>query len=271
MKTDDPIQLVAAVNPVPLDVVSALATAPEREFVRARIDSQRHNTPRARSRRPAFKIAIALVIALALAVPALAFSGILGSLFGFSNQGTPVPSNDLSRASAVLSVINRLTGAPPGSLVQLASRDGWTFYAARAANGDICYFDEAPPNSVSDGIPNPPDVPGGGSCKNAAGEADFPSPARPVFNMSHYLNNSIITTLAGVAADGVASLQVLALSDCHVVATAPVIDNVYIADNLPMIPEAQIVARDDGGRVVWHQAVGAAIEPAPAGNSCGLG
>jgi hypothetical protein len=188
---------------------------------------------------------------------------VLGSLFGFSNQGTPVSPADLSRVSAALGI----TGATPGSVVQLASRAGWTFYAARTASGDVCYFDEPAGQNPESGW----QAIGSGGCKNAAGQADFPSPSRPVFNMSSYFNNASIERLAGVAADGVASIEVLALSDCHVVAAAPVIDNVYIADNLPTtIPEAEIVARDANSTVLWHQAVGAAIEHAPPANSCGL-
>lgn len=229
------------------------------------------------------RLVVAVLIVAALAVPALALSGVLDPLFGVSNQGTPIPSSDLSHVSAIIDEVGQLTGAPPGTVVQLASRNGWTFYAAGAANGDVCYFDEAPPGSESDGIPNPPGL-GGGSCKDAAGEADFPSPARPVFNMSHYLNgppDMSVIVLAGVAADGVASVQVLALSDCRVVATAPVVDNVYIADNLPLLPEAEIVARDAAGNPVWHQAVDAGIdfiqsedgtvERPPKETSCGLG
>jgi len=213
------------------------------------------------------RLALAVVVVVALAVPALAFSGVLGSLFGFSNQGTPLPPGDLTRVSALVDPALRVTGATPGSLVQLASRDGWSFYAGRTPSGDTCYFAEPAAQN-----PEPTwKTIGGGTCKNAAGESDFPSPTRPVFNMSSYFNNEYIERLSGVAADGVSSVQVLALSDCHVVATARVIDNVYVADNLPTtIHEAQIVARDTSGNVVWHQAVGAAIEPSPPSNSCGL-
>lgn len=224
------------------------------------------NLPARRLRLPRRPLIAAVALAVALAVPALAFSGVLGALFGFSNQGTPVPPSDFSRVSAELDVIKQLTGAPPGTFVQLASRNGWTFYAAQAVNGDTCYFAEPSAQSQSSGVPNA----NSGSCKNAAGNAEFPSPSQPVFNMSHYVNNSSIVTLAGVAADGVASVQVLAASDCHVVATAPVVGNVYIADNLPLTPEAQIVARDADGNTVWHQAVTAASDSAIA-PSCGLG
>jgi hypothetical protein len=109
---------------------------------------------------------------------------------------------------------------------------------------------------------------------NAAASARFPSAAQPVVDMSLYalapgeLGPSI-QRLAGVAADGVASVQLLALSDCRVVATAPVIDNVYAEDNLPLIPEAVIVARDASGNAVWHLAV--TPPSSPNATTCGLG
>jgi hypothetical protein len=47
-------------------------------------------------------------------------------------------------------------------------------------------------------------------------------------------------------------MQVLALSDCHVVATVPVINNVYIDAHVPRIADLFLVARDASGKVVWH-------------------
>lgn len=245
---------------------STSATERARVAVRSAAMEQRPQ-PRRWFRLSQRRLALAVVVAVTLAVPALALGGVLGSLFGFSNQGTPIPTADLSHVRALLSPALRITGATPGSLVQLTSRDGWAFYAGRTPSGDICYFDEP-------AAQNPEHtwkMIGSGGCKKATGKGDFPSPTLPIFNMSSYFNNQYIERLAGVAADGVASVQVLALSDCHVIATAPVIDNIFIADNLPLtIPEAQIVARDASGNVLWHQAVGAAIEPAPPSNSCGL-
>lgn len=268
MKADtlDSIELFAQLNPIPAGRLSALANGSERETTFARIVARREES-RARMRGLPRHMVAAVVVVLALAIPALAFSGALDSLFGFSNHGAPVTQDD----RWILDEVRALTGETPRSVARLASRNGWTFFAARTS-ADACYFDEPPAGSESDGIPNRR----GGDCKNVAGDPDFPSPARPIFNMSHYEGPSrkgdmSIITLAGVAADGVATVQVLALSDCHVVATAPALDNVYIADDLPLVPEAQIVARDANGKVVWHQTVGAAVQPAPSSNDCGLG
>jgi hypothetical protein len=261
-ETLDPIELFARLNPIAAEQLVDLADGPARESTFARIVAQRER-PAPRSRRiPLRRLAAAVVLALGLAIPALAFTGALDSLFGFSNHGTP-PTQDVQW---IVNDVRRFTGDTPGSVVQLASREGWTFYEARTAS-DVCYY-VAPP-ARSDGFPNLR----GGDCKNLAGDPEFPSPTRPIFNMSHYLGvppKMSVVTLVGVAADGVASVQVLGQDGCHVVVTAPVIDNVYIADNLPQVPEAQVVARDARGNVVWHQAVGAGVEPAPPAPGCGL-
>jgi hypothetical protein len=60
-----------------------------------------------------------------------------------------------------------------------------------------------------------------------------------------------VESLVGVAVNRVRSMQVLALSDCHVVATAPVIHNVYIDPHLPPVADLFLVARDASGKVVW--------------------
>jgi hypothetical protein len=82
--------------------------------------------------------------------------------------------------------------------------------------------------------------------------------------------------LVGVAANRVRYMQVLALSDCHVVATVPVIDNVYIDAHVPAIADAFLVARDARGRVVWHSpSLAPAHTRTPlergAPRNCGLG
>ena len=261
-ETLDPFELFARLNPISAERLVDLAEGPDRETTFARIAARREGQP-TRARLTRGRLVVVAVVILALAIPALAFSGVLDSLFGFSNRGAPVTQDP----PAVLNVVHLSTGETPSSVVQLASRGGWAFYEARTSK-DVCYVEVPPPRSEwSDGIPS---VAGGG-CKNAAGDPSFPSKTRPIFNMSSILNNVSIMTLAGVAADGVASVQVLALSDCHVVVTAPVVDNVFLAHNLPYVPEAQIVARNLDGSVVWHQAVGAAVQPAPPSKSCGLG
>jgi hypothetical protein len=96
-----------------------------------------------------------------------------------------------------------------------------------------------------------------GGYANVPGLINVPGLPAGVFAI-HYL--------VGVAADAVTSVQVLAGPDCHRVATAPVLDNVYIDVLKPMTDEDYIVAREANGKVVWHEGVnGGAKVP-----SCGL-
>lgn len=223
--------------------------------------TQSEGTARFRRQKPLL-VAAAVAVLAALAVPALAFSGVLGYLFRLSNHGTPVARGGLSQVSGF-----DLSGATRHSLVQLGARDGIGVYAAKTGSGDLCYFVGPADRSkvASEGL--------SGGCRNSAASTAFPSAAQPVVDSSLFAlapgaAGPSVQRLAGVAADGVASVQVLAL-DCHVVATAPVTANVYIADGLPMTPESQIVARDANGDAVWHEAVTPPQDP--NANSCGLG
>jgi hypothetical protein len=262
-RTVDPIELFARLNPVPPERLVDSVGRPERETTFARIAARRAATPARTRRLPARRLVMATVVALALAIPAVAFSGVAGGLFGFSNHGTPVGRDALSSVTGL-----DLSRAKRGSVVRLAARSGVGIYAAKTRAGDLCYFVGPKDRSKlrTEGL--------GGGCMNAAASARFPSDAQPVVDLSLYALapgavGPTIQRLAGVAADGVASVQLLALADCHVVATAPVIDNVYLADDLPIVPEAQIVARGRDGDAVWHEAVTPASNP--DATSCGLG
>jgi hypothetical protein len=258
----DPFELYARLNPISHALLDELAESSQRETTFARVAAQRGATSPGTRRLTRRRLVAAVVVAVALALPALALSGVFGSLFRFSNRGTPVKGS----LSAVTGF--NLSGAKSDSAVQLAARGGVGIYGARTSAGDLCYF-VGPADQTklkSQGL--------AGGCMNAAASARFPSAAQPVVDMSLYalapgeLGPSI-QRLAGVAADGVASVQLLALSDCRVVATAPVIDNVYAEDNLPLIPEAVIVARDASGNAVWHLAV--TPPSSPNATTCGLG
>lgn len=258
----DPIQLYGQLNPIAAERLDELSKGPGREATWARVVAGRDAVPH-RIRLPRRILVGAVVAAVALAVPALAFSGALDSLFSISNQGTPVGRDDLS------SLTNpNLSSVTKGSVVQLSAREGLGIYAARTASGNLCYFVGPPQQShlKSQGL--------GGGCMNAHASTGFPSANDPVYDMSLFAlapgaDGPSVQRLAGVAADGVSSIQLLALSDCHMVAAAPVSDNVYAANNLPMTPEAVIVARSASGNVVWHEAVTPAFDP--NANSCGLG
>jgi hypothetical protein len=220
-------------------------------------------------RRANRRLVAAVVVAAALALPALAFSGALGTPFGFSNQGTPIPDGGGFQTLHALKV----TGATPGSLVKLAARDGIGVYAARRTKlnhpwaSHFCFY-TGPTDGSNLNL-------GGGCVKPWQTQGVFPSRAHPVWDMSIMGSSvlfpqlppggSTVTQLVGVAADGVRSVQVLALSNCQAVVTAPVIDDVYVATKLPMTAEALIVARDASGKAVWQRLV----SPEAKG-ACGL-
>ena len=239
------LELFAALNPVPATHLTALAEAAERERTYALILSRRNEAPRLDLRharlRPA---ALATVAVVALALPALALSGQLGSLFRFSNPGSAVDTTslDLNTASAL-----QITGTDAGTLKLLASRDGVGIYAARTANGGVCYFSGAPDQPDERGL--------GGGCLNAEASARFPSLEQPVVDMTGFMYKpramgETVIRLAGVAADGVAKVQVLGLG-CQVIAAAPVVDNVYVNANVPDTPAVGIEAIGNNGRRVY--------------------
>lgn len=259
----DPVELYARLNPLPAMRLDGLADGPVRDSTFARIAALREPSPVRSRNLPKRQLIAAAVGVAALALPTLAYSGVLGSLFRLSNHRSSVTQGGLSRVSGF-----DLSGATHRSLVQLAARDGIGIYAAKTLSGDQCYFVGPAQQSKlkTEGL--------GGGCRSASASKAFPSPAQPVVDTSLFAlapgaPGPSVQRLAGVAADGVASIQLLALTDCHVVATAPVTNNVYLADNLPMIPEAQIVARDASGNAVWNEAV--TPPQRPNANTCGLG
>lgn len=240
-------------------------------FRRAGVAPPRRDEETRRGRFTRRRLVAAVVVALALAVPALAFSGVFSSLFGFSNHGTPVKHKSLRTLHGL-----HVTGARPDTLVQLAYREGIGVYAAVRKSGlsritpsnrrfysHLCFY-YGPSAAESSG--------GCGKPRGTSLSADFPSPSDPVWDMSSGFYYPIeakvpaIKTLVGVAADGVHSVQLLALSDCHPVVTVPVIDNVYIAAKPPVTAESYIVARDARGNVLWDTAVA----PGMKLPSCGL-
>jgi hypothetical protein len=91
--------------------------------------------------------ALLVALAAAVAVPALAFAGDIGGLFGFSSQGQPVATNEtpFSQASGRNQAMAEL--GFPSSLQLIASRDGISFYAARRVDGNVCFAVDAAPGS----------------------------------------------------------------------------------------------------------------------------
>jgi hypothetical protein len=243
---NEALKAFAHLNPVSAERIVELERAPERERTYALIVARQEESAKSRSRvrlRRAAITTIALVVVLAV-VPALALSGKLGSLFRFSNEGTGIDTKtrELRTASAL-----DISGATPGTLKLLASRAGVGIYVARDKSGSLCYF------------LGPSELPGerglGGGCLNAEASARFPSPEQPVIDMTAFVykpgaSGERVTRLVGVAADGVARVQVLGV-DCGVIAEALVVDNVYVEADIPDAAAVGIQALGQTGERVY--------------------
>jgi hypothetical protein len=178
-----------------------------------------------RPRRAAF----ALLLAAALAVPAVALAGRLGDLLGLSNPGTPVPTSTLSLSQdTAMSEAMQSLGFPT-SLQLLGTRNGIGFYASRRADGHYRFALETGGNR------------GGVSCDLAG---TFPSPSEPVWVFPPYDN------FAGFAADGVATVEGLDASGQAVV-SVPVTDNVFAAPAGHYRTVTIIEALDAHGEALW--------------------
>lgn len=182
------------------------------------------------------RLAVAALAAAAIAVPAAAFADGIGSLLGFSTQGTPVATSDtpFTRVSGFAEALPEL--GVPSTLRLLATRDGISFYAARRPDGHYCFaVDSARRKGLGCDMGSP------------AG-AFFPSPQRPIFDFSRFSHGE---RLVGFAADGVASVSLIDASGA-VIASAPVIDNVY-ANASPPPGAAGVEALDAHGKVVYRR------------------
>jgi hypothetical protein len=221
VNTDPVIARLVAANPFPATAAAADAT----------------HTSRLRRR------ALVVALAAAVAIPAVAFADDIGGLFGFSTQGTSVATSEtpFSQASGLSEAMAELEF--PSTLQLIATREGISFYAARRADGQVCFAVDAAPGSadrkgVGCDLGNP----------SLPGSPAFPSPQRPVIDFSRFSNGA---RLAGFAADGVSAVNLLD-ADGNVIASAPVSDNVY-ADASPAPGGVAIEAVDSQGAVVYKR------------------
>lgn len=233
------MNLLAEANPVSRDT-SPSGLDPENLYAatRRRIQATVPD-PRLRLRLRRSYVAIAIATAVLLA-PALALSGALGDLFGFSSSGT-APTVPIAPDS--LSILSRV-GSTPDVVRLLATRDGQAFYAARSASGQLCVgvADAAVAALSFEQL----------QCTRGGGDA-FPSPTVPVLQTSPVYgqegsNDVFVQQLAGFAADGVAKVQVTGPSG--VVASADVSDNVF-AVSVPNQPVTSIEALAQDGTKIW--------------------
>jgi len=200
----------------------------------------------ARSRQPYRKplaiIALALAILAVAASPAFGIGGRFLDLF----SGAPVKTEQLSKdqlhvlGAMASGVSPRVPASAKESLARvgaahlrlIAIRDGRSYYVANLAGGGLC---------VTITWPGDPYPLIGYMCS-----PKFPSPEQPVADKSALAGTPsapIVRRLEGFAADGVASIEVIAEDGSSV--TVPVEDNVYLkTDGLPNAPVREIVALD---------------------------
>jgi hypothetical protein len=129
-----------------------------------------------------------------------------------------------------------LTRVGAAHLRLIATRDGRSYYVANLAGGGLCVTITWP------GDPNPFI---GYECS-----PDFPSSKRPVLDKSVFASPPgapvVVRRLEGFAADGVASIEVIADDGSRI--QVPVEDNVYLKTaDLPTAPIREVVALDAAG------------------------
>jgi hypothetical protein len=253
-KNIDALALLANVNPVAPSEVAALATSPEFDRTYALIRNRRGEGMRARRDFRAStwrRYALASAMLVALAVPALALSDQLGNLFGFSTEGTPADATKVD-----LHFASQLAGVGADTNVRLLdTRDGVSFYVARGTKGTLCLA------TASANAAAPTGLSASFGCMSPAAAAKFPSPEEPVWSMTAYMSpvggptaGVFVTRLAGFAADGVASVEVVA-KDGRMIAKTNVDKNVFLATDIPQVPIRALVARDAAGKIVWQESL----------------
>ncbi len=203
------------------------------------MNTQRPPAPAPRGWRTGKLILVA--VALAVAVPSLAVARAAG-LFGFGNSGVVVP-----QAALALDQVAALqeVGFAPG-IRHLGDRAGVAFYVSRGTRHGLCFATG----------------PAGGQqpsfaflgCQRAGADV-FPSDVRPIADFSPLrgrLGSSAVYVqrLEGVAADGVASVGVLA-ENGEVSAAVRVVNNLYVSSSLPEVPAKGIVALSADGRTLF--------------------
>ncbi len=234
MRDDPLVARLAAANPIP-----APLAPPAPPALPLRHDAAWW-TPR---RRPL----IALVAAAAVAVPAVALAGGIGSLLGLSNQGATVASGTLpARQNGVLAQGMDSLSWPAQSQL-LGTRDGISIYTSKRSDGSLCV--ELGPAASPGGAGTmvgclPADL--------AARQAIFGVPMTDGTDAAG--TPQVVHEFAGVAADGVAHVDLVA-ADGTTLASAPVVDNVYAADP-PSGAVAAVVAYDAAGEAVFRTTLG---------------
>lgn len=176
------------------------------------------------------RLAIAVALAAAIAIPATAFAGKLGDLLGISNGGTPVA------VSSVLPGETKLDAAMQelkvsGTMQSLGTLNGVAFYATRNGDGHFCFAMVRVDGQFGKGF---------GCDLNAD---DFPSANVQALTFPK------LTRLQGVAANGVATVQALDANG-NVLDSTPVENNLFASTtDVPAGAAAAIRTLDANGNV----------------------
>jgi hypothetical protein len=181
-----------------------------------------------RRRRRSLRLGLVLAAAVAVAVPAVAFAGRLGDLLGIANEGSSVPAQTIGLDDALRDL------QVGGTMQELGTVNGVTFYAARNAQGQFClaithvgeqYHRGIGCDFRADGFPS----------------ADVRALAIPP------------RALQGVAADGVATVEFLDANGT-VLASAPVTNNLFAsATTFDASAATTLVTLDADGHVLSAQ------------------
>lgn len=200
-------------------------------------------------RLPGRRAALALVLVVAVAIPAVAFAGRLADALGIANGGTTVSTSDVMPGQTLLDQAMQQLKVG-GTMQYLGTLDGVAFHATRNADGDFCLAI----NHVNEQYDK-----GFGCDLNSD---SFPSPDVQAFTFPP------ATMLEGVAADGVATVEALD-ADGNVLASTTVVNNLFVSDQqLPAGSVAYIQSLDANGTVLSRQPVPApsSLVPPPSGS-----
>lgn len=179
---------------------------------------------------PRRRLALALSLVVAVAVPTVAFAGKLADALGISNAGTTVSTSQVLPGQTLLDQAMQEMQVG-GTMQYLGTLNGASFYATRNADGNFCIAIDHTAQRYDKGF---------GCDLNADG---FPSPDRQVwaFPPGQWLQ--------GVAADGVATVEVLDAGG-NVIASTPVTNNLFAEDGANVQGRsASIVTLDANGNV----------------------
>jgi hypothetical protein len=208
----------------------------------ARANPHPHDAPArpAAARRGARRPLLVLAALAAIAVPVAAFGSQLGGLVGIGGDGTTLPTSSVPESSRPVLGAGMASMSWPATSQLLGTRDDTSFYASTRADGALCLaidVDHGGPGSLITCLP--PDI----------------AASAQVMGEPFAENGTALHRLAGFAADGVARVATVA-ADGSEIASAPVVDHLYLATNTPDVPAVAVVAYDAAGNVVYRHVLG---------------